>query len=119
MDEILSEYCYGEKIDILKINIGYAEKEILLSSKLLEENVESICAEISLDEVSDFGYDFSTEEVDLMEEFDEDELDKEGNPLSNYEKTRRKELRVGAQDAIKKSFYNNREKICKENKENK
>ena len=57
--------------------------------------------------------------VRRMEEFDEDELDKEGNPLSNYEKTRRKELRVGAQDAIKKSFYNNREKICKENKENK
>ena len=32
-------------------------------------------AEISLDEVLDFGYDFSTEEEDLMEEFDEEEFD--------------------------------------------
>jgi hypothetical protein len=32
-------------------------------------------AEISLDEVLDFGYDFSTEEIDLMEEFDEEEYD--------------------------------------------
>jgi hypothetical protein len=32
-------------------------------------------AEISLDEVLDFGYDFSTEDEDLMEEFDEEEFD--------------------------------------------
>ena len=34
-------------------------------------------AEISLDEVSDFGYDFSTEEVDLMEEFEDDDFSAE------------------------------------------
>jgi hypothetical protein len=32
-------------------------------------------AEISLDEALDFGYDFSTEEEELMEEFDEEEYD--------------------------------------------
>jgi hypothetical protein len=31
--------------------------------------------EISLEEALDFGYDFSTEEEDLMEEFDEEEFD--------------------------------------------
>jgi hypothetical protein len=32
-------------------------------------------AEISLDDAKDFGYDFSTEEIDLMEEFDDDDYD--------------------------------------------
>ena len=32
-------------------------------------------AEISLEETLDFGYDFSSEEEDLMEEFDEEEYD--------------------------------------------
>jgi hypothetical protein len=32
-------------------------------------------AEISLDEALDFGYDFLTEEEDLMEEYDEEEYD--------------------------------------------
>lgn len=48
LDEVLKFYCYNEKIDVLKINIGYAEKEILLSSKLLSENVDSICGQVSL-----------------------------------------------------------------------
>lgn len=50
LDEILKEYCYSEKIDVLKINIGYAEREILLSSNLLSSNVESVCGEFTLDE---------------------------------------------------------------------
>jgi len=49
LDEILKEYCYNEKIDVLKINIGYAEKEILLSSKVIEENVDSICGQINIE----------------------------------------------------------------------
>ena len=39
-------------------------------------------AEISLDEVLDFGYDFSTEEEDLMEEFDEEEFDYDEEELN-------------------------------------
>ena len=39
-------------------------------------------AEISLDEVSDFGYNFSTEEEDLMEEFDEEEFDYDEEELN-------------------------------------
>lgn len=50
LDDILNNYCYNEKINVLKINIGYAEKEILLNSKKLIENVDAICGEISLDE---------------------------------------------------------------------
>lgn len=50
LDEILSVYCYNEKINVLKINLGYAEREILLGSKLLIENVDAVCGEISLDE---------------------------------------------------------------------
>lgn len=50
LDEILENYCYKEKIDVLKINIGYAEKEILLGSKFLYENVDAVCGEISLNE---------------------------------------------------------------------
>lgn len=50
LDEILKVYCYNESIDILKINIGYAEREILLSSNLLSEKVDSICGEASLNE---------------------------------------------------------------------
>ena len=48
LDDILKIYCYDEKIDVLKINIGYAEREILLSSKLLDQNVDSICGQVSL-----------------------------------------------------------------------
>jgi hypothetical protein len=48
LDDILKTYCYNEKIDVLKINIGYAEREILLSSKIMEENVDSICGQVSL-----------------------------------------------------------------------
>lgn len=56
LDEILTDYCFNEKISILKINIGYAEKEILLSSKVISTNVESICGEVSMsnDEFSKF-----------------------------------------------------------------
>jgi len=56
LDDILKTYCYNEKIDVLKINIGYAEREILRSSSLLVENVKSICgeAEMTEEELLDF-----------------------------------------------------------------
>jgi len=47
LDNILYKNCFNENIDILKINIGYAEREILLQSSLIQENVNSICGEIS------------------------------------------------------------------------
>ena len=50
LDTILTEYCYGEEIDVMKINIGYAEREILSNSKLIEKNVKSICGEVSCNE---------------------------------------------------------------------
>jgi FkbM family methyltransferase len=56
LDEILKTYCFDEKIDILKINIGYAEKEILLLSSLIEKNVESICAEITIEDEELFDF---------------------------------------------------------------
>ncbi len=49
LDDILETYCYGESIDVLKINIGYAEKEILLNSVVLTKNVKSICGEVEGD----------------------------------------------------------------------
>lgn len=50
LDTILKEYCFDESIDILKINIGYAEREILLNSELLSKNVKAICGEVSCGE---------------------------------------------------------------------
>lgn len=48
LDTILKTYCFDEKIDILKINIGYAEKEILLwAGDSLQNNVNSICGEVT------------------------------------------------------------------------
>jgi len=47
LDTILKDYCYNEEIDVLKINIGYAEREILTSSTLLEKNVKAVCGEVS------------------------------------------------------------------------
>lgn len=45
---LLKENCFNEKIDVLKINIGYAEKEILLGAgPILKENVNSICGEVT------------------------------------------------------------------------
>lgn len=38
-----------EDIDILKLNIGYGEGEILRSSKFLKDKVKSICAEVPTD----------------------------------------------------------------------
>ena len=45
LDGILSEYIQEEFIDILKINIGYNERDILQTSKLLEMKVKNICGE--------------------------------------------------------------------------
>ena len=39
-------------IDVLKINIGYFEHEVLLRSELLPKNVNSICGEVELDEAA-------------------------------------------------------------------
>jgi len=47
LDTILREYCFDEQVDVLKINIGYAEKEILLGSEILPKNVNSVCGEVS------------------------------------------------------------------------
>lgn len=47
LDTILEKYV-GEQVDILKLNIGYAEIEILRSSNLLKQRVSNICGEISL-----------------------------------------------------------------------
>jgi FkbM family methyltransferase len=44
LDRILSEYV-RENIDILKLNIGYAETDILLGSKLIDSRVKAICLE--------------------------------------------------------------------------
>jgi FkbM family methyltransferase len=52
LDSILKDFCFGESIDILKINIGYAEKEILLGASVaLQNNVKSICGEVTCDEL--------------------------------------------------------------------
>ena len=42
LNEVLSVYCFNEKIDVLKINTNYTEKEILLGSTKLSENVQSV-----------------------------------------------------------------------------
>jgi FkbM family methyltransferase len=49
LDTIFTQYC-TEPVDILKINIGYAESDILFASKLLAERVASICGETALPE---------------------------------------------------------------------
>ena len=56
LDEILRIQCFNESIDVLKINIGYAEREILLGSFLLQHNVKSICGEISANDVQLFEF---------------------------------------------------------------
>lgn len=47
LDDILTLYCYDEKIDVLKINIGYAERQVILNSQKIDANVESVCGEIT------------------------------------------------------------------------
>lgn len=51
LDDILKTHCFDEPIDVLKINIGYAEREILLGSKLLPKNVTSVCGETSSNDI--------------------------------------------------------------------
>ena len=51
LDDLLTNQCFGEKIDVLKINLGYAEREILLGSSLLASNVLSVCGEITANDV--------------------------------------------------------------------
>lgn len=47
LSSLLEFQCFNEKIDVLKINIGYAEKEILLgASTILQNNVNAICGEV-------------------------------------------------------------------------
>jgi FkbM family methyltransferase len=50
LDTILENYCFNEHIDILKLVIGYAEKEILLGSTKLSENVQSVVGMIEATE---------------------------------------------------------------------
>lgn len=47
LDNLLENYV-SEPVDILKISLGYAEPDILLSSLLLLEKVKHICGESSL-----------------------------------------------------------------------
>jgi FkbM family methyltransferase len=56
LDEILRTHCFDEPIDVLKINLGYSEREILLGSKLLAVNVLSICGEISANDIQLFEF---------------------------------------------------------------
>jgi len=44
-------------------------------------------AEISLEEALDFGYDFSTEDEDLMEEFDEEDFDYDTEEMNVVEES--------------------------------
>lgn len=48
LDFILEKFV-TENVDILKLNIGYAEIEILSGSKLIETRVDNICLEIKED----------------------------------------------------------------------
>lgn len=48
LDTLLEHYI-GEQVDILKINIGYAESHILSASNMLGERVANICGEINTD----------------------------------------------------------------------
>lgn len=50
LDEILAEYVKEDTIEILKINIGYAEDTILMGSNLIGKKVENICGEVDLTE---------------------------------------------------------------------
>ena len=49
LDEILQEYVQEDVVDILKINMGYAEGEVLMSSHTLNRKVNAICGEIFSD----------------------------------------------------------------------
>jgi len=56
LDILLVDYCFDSKVDILKIDIGYSEREILLTSKLLTRNVRAVCGEITANEVQLFEF---------------------------------------------------------------
>src|SRR5882724_1087720 len=56
LDNLLTENCFDENIDVLKINIGYAEREILLGSSKLPEKVNSICGEIAANDLQLFEF---------------------------------------------------------------
>ncbi len=49
LDKIISNLCYDDEIDILKINIGYAELTILEQMDRFARNVVNICLETSED----------------------------------------------------------------------
>jgi FkbM family methyltransferase len=52
LSTLLNTFCFGEQIDVLKINIGYAEREILTTcDSTLEQRVNAICGEISANEL--------------------------------------------------------------------
>lgn len=54
---ILNDYCFSEQIDVLKINIGYAEKEILLeASSWLGQRVKAICGEVTCNDIEFFEF---------------------------------------------------------------
>lgn len=49
LDDFLGRYVSETTIDILKINIGYQERDILASSTLLSEKVKAVCGETVLE----------------------------------------------------------------------
>jgi FkbM family methyltransferase len=49
LDQLFEFYIQEDVIDILKINIGYQERDILTTSKLLDTKVNSICGETILE----------------------------------------------------------------------
>ena len=71
LDTILQNYCFNEQIDILKLAIGYAEREILLASKSLETNVEACCGEITVtdEQLLDFKKQMSLKSVGQLRGF--------------------------------------------------
>jgi hypothetical protein len=52
--------------------------------------------------------------MELMKEFDSDEQDEIGTPITKYDKDRRNYLRNKAEEYIKLLLYNNRNEILNE-----
>ena len=52
LDTILEKFCFNEKIDILKVNLGDSlEREVLLGSNKLQENVKCFCGEMTVNDI--------------------------------------------------------------------
>lgn len=56
LDSILAEYCFGDPIDVLKLNIGYAEMDILHGSSLLTKQVKAVCGVMTATDEQFLGF---------------------------------------------------------------